>query len=68
MRAGKLQGIVVQNPFRMGELGVKTLIDHLQGKPIEKRVDTGVTLITPSSLDTPQSQELLHPPLDKYLK
>ena len=68
MRAGKLHGIVVQNPFRMGELGVKTLLDHLRGKPIEKRVDTGVTLITPANLDEPESQQLLHPPLDQYLK
>jgi ribose transport system substrate-binding protein len=68
MRAGKLQGIVVQNPFRMGELGVKTLVDHLQGRPIEKRVDTGVTLITPANLDSADSQQLLHPPLDQYLK
>ena len=68
MRSGKLQGIVVQNPFRMGELGVKTLIDHLLGKPIQKRVDTGVTLITPANLDAPESQTLLHPPLEQYLK
>jgi ribose transport system substrate-binding protein len=68
MREGKLHGIVVQNPFRMGELGVQTLVDHLLGKNVAKRVDTGVTLITPANLDTPQSQELLHPPLDKYLK
>ncbi len=68
MRAGKLQGIVVQNPFRMGELGVKTLVDHLLGKPIQKRVDTGVTLITPANLETSESQQLLHPPLERYLK
>jgi ribose transport system substrate-binding protein len=68
MRDGKLHGIVVQNPFRMGELGVKTLVDHIQGKKIEKRVDTGVTLITPANLDAPESQVLLHPPLEKYLK
>ena len=68
MRDHKLDGIVVQNPFHMGDLGVKTLVDHLLGKPIEKRVDTGVTLITPGNLDTPQSQQLLHPPLDQYLK
>ncbi|MEO8380284.1 MAG: substrate-binding domain-containing protein [Acidobacteriota bacterium] len=68
IRAGKLHGIVVQNPFRMGELGVKTLLDHLRGKPIEARVDTGVTLITPANLDTPASQQLLHPPLDQYLQ
>jgi ribose transport system substrate-binding protein len=63
MRDGKLHGIVVQNPFRMGELGVKTLIDHLLGKPIEKRVDTGVTLVTPANVDAPESQKLLHPPI-----
>ena len=68
MRDGKLHGIVVQNPFRMGELGVKTVVDHLLSKPVEKRVDTGVTLITPANLDAPESQALLHPPLEKYLK
>jgi ribose transport system substrate-binding protein len=68
MRDGKLHGIVVQNPFRMGELGVKTVVDHLLGKPVEKRVDTGVTLITPANLDASESQTLLHPPLEMYLK
>ncbi len=68
MRAKKLDGIVVQDPFRMGDLGVKTMVAHLQGKPIEKRVDTGVTLVTPANLDSAESQRLLHPPLDQYLK
>ncbi|HXH92074.1 MAG TPA: substrate-binding domain-containing protein [Thermoanaerobaculia bacterium] len=68
MRDGKLQGIVVQNPFRMGELGVKTVVDHLLGNAVEKRVDTGVTLITPTNLDAQESQTLLHPPLETYLK
>jgi ribose transport system substrate-binding protein len=68
MHDGKLQGIVVQNPFRMGRLGVMTLVDHLLGKPIEKRVDTGVTLVTPANIDVPESQKLLHPPIEKFLK
>ncbi len=68
MHDGKLHGIVVQNPFRMGELGVKTLIGHILGKKIEKRIDTGVTLITPANLDAPESQKLLHPPVETYLK
>lgn len=67
MRAGKLQGIVVQNPFRMGDLGVKTMVDHLLGKPIPARIDTGVTLITPENMNTPDAETLLHPPLKKYL-
>jgi ribose transport system substrate-binding protein len=68
MRSRQLQGIVVQNPFRMGELGVKTMIDHLQGRPVTARIDTGVMLVTPDNLDTPDAQQLLHPPLEKYLK
>lgn len=67
MRAGKLHGIIVQNPFRMGDLGVTTMVDHLEGKSVPKRIDTGVTLITPANLDAPDSQALLHPPLKKYL-
>ena len=67
LRDGKMQGLIVQNPFRMGELGVNTIVNHLLGKPVEKNVDTGVQLISPDNLDAPESQQLLHPPLDKYL-
>ena len=68
MRAKQLHGIVVQNPFNMGYLGVRTMVEYLQGKPLEKRIDTGVTMITPDNLDAQESQALLHPPLDQYLK
>lgn len=68
MRNKQLHGIVVQNPFNMGYLGVKTMVNQLLGKPVEKRVDTGVLMITPDNLDASETQELLHPPLDKYLK
>jgi len=68
MGAKQLQGIVVQNPFNMGYLGVKTMVESLQGKPIEKRIDTGVTMITPDNLNAADTQALLHPPLDQYLK
>ena len=68
MRARQLHGIVVQNPFNMGYLGVRTMFDSLQGKPVEKRIDTGVTMITLDNLDHGDMQLLLHPPLDQYLK
>ena len=61
IREGQLHGIVVQNPVNMGYLGVKTMVDHLRGRPVERRVDTGVWLITPENLDTPETQKLLHP-------
>lgn len=63
----QLDGIVVQNPMRMGYLGVTTMVAHLQGKPVPKRVDTGVRLITPQNVDSAGVQQLLHPPLRQYL-
>ena len=68
MRAKQLHGIVVQNPFNMGYLGVRTMVDSSQGKTVEKRIDTGVIMITPDNLDAAETQALLHPPLDQYLK
>src|SRR4051812_3939765 len=68
MGAKQLHGIVVQNPFNMGYLGVKTMVESLQGRSIEKRIDTGVTMITPENLNAAETQALLHPPLDQYLK
>ena len=68
LKKGDIQGLVVQNPMMMGYLGVKTIVDHLQGKKVEKVVDTGVTLVTPENMNEPKIAELLHPPLDKYLK
>jgi ribose transport system substrate-binding protein len=68
LKAGDVQGLVVQNPFRMGYLGVLTILDHLQGKPVEKRIDTGVTLVTQENMDQADIQELLRPPLDRYLR
>lgn len=68
MRAGQLHGIVVQNPFNMGYLGVRTMVDHLLGKNVEKKIDTGVMLVTKDNLEMPEVKTLLHPPLDQYLK
>jgi ribose transport system substrate-binding protein len=68
MRNKQLHGIVVQNPFNMGYLGVRTMVEQLQGKAVEKRIDTGVTMVTPDNMNAPETQTLLHPPLDQYLK
>jgi ribose transport system substrate-binding protein len=68
MKNGDVQGLVVQNPVFMGYKGVMTMVEHLQGKKVEKRIDTGVVLVTPENSSQPEIQELLRPPLDKYLK
>lgn len=68
MRANQLHGIVVQNPFNMGYLGVRTIVDQLLGRSVEKRIDTGVRMVTKDNLESSEIQTLLHPPLDQYLK
>ncbi|MEJ7616058.1 MAG: substrate-binding domain-containing protein [Pyrinomonadaceae bacterium] len=68
MRAGQIQGIVVQNPINMGYLSVKTIVEHLRGQPVQRQIDTGVELVTPADLDDPRVRELLYPSLDEYLK
>lgn len=67
LKSGDVQALVVQAPVRMGYLGVRTLVAHLQKKKVEKRIDTGVTLVTRENMDTPQVAELLHPPLKEFL-
>src|SRR5438270_2147789 len=68
MKNGDVQALVVQNPLLMGYLGVVTAVKHLRGEKVEKRIDTGVALVTRENMDQPEMKELLHPPLDKYLK
>lgn len=50
LQTGVIDALVIQDPERMGYLGVKSLVDHLQGRPVEAYVDTGVTVKTKSDL------------------
>ncbi|HEY5957968.1 MAG TPA: substrate-binding domain-containing protein, partial [Polyangiaceae bacterium] len=67
LRTDKLQGLIVQNPFQMGYLGVSVLVQHLRGKPIAPLVDTGSTFVQRSDLDNPATKQLLLPDLTPYL-
>ncbi|MEW6357862.1 MAG: substrate-binding domain-containing protein [Planctomycetota bacterium] len=68
LRTKVLDALVVQNPFKMGYEGVKTIVDLKGGKTPPKRIDTGVTVVTRENLDTPEVQALVNPDLDKWLK
>jgi len=66
LRAGELSGFVVQNPMRIGYLGVTTLVGHIRGEQAPRRIDTGSTLVTRENIDQPTILELLNPDLSKY--
>jgi ribose transport system substrate-binding protein len=46
----------------MGELGVKTLVEHLEKKRVEPKISTGETLVTRDNMDEPDVAALLNPP------
>jgi ribose transport system substrate-binding protein len=46
LQNGIVDALVVQDPEKMGYLGVKSLVDHIQGRPVDAYVDTGVTVKT----------------------
>jgi ribose transport system substrate-binding protein len=68
LKAGAIDGLVIQDPFGMGYQSVKTLDAHLKHQPVEKRIDTGVHLATRENMDQPDMKELLQPDLAKWLK
>jgi ribose transport system substrate-binding protein len=68
LRQHQLHGLVLQDPMKMGYLGVKVLVDYLEGKPVEKRVDTGVKVATPENMDQPEIKRLLEPDIKKYVR
>src|SRR3954470_21839825 len=54
---GKLHGIVLQDPVKMGYLGVKTMLAHLQGEKVEKRIVTGVYVATRENMNDAQMKK-----------
>jgi ribose transport system substrate-binding protein len=68
LRDGQVDALILQDPVRMGYLGVKTMVEHLQGRPVEKRIDTGVHVVTKENMDTPEMKDLVQPDLSKWLK
>lgn len=68
LQAGELHGFVVQNPMQIGYLGVQTLLRHIRGEQVPRRIDTGSVLVTVENLNDPDIHELLHPDLSKWLR
>ena len=57
----KVHGIVLQDPVTMGYLGVKTMVAHLEGNDVEKRIVTGEYVATHENMGSDEMQKLLKP-------
>lgn len=68
LREGDIDALVVQKPFDMGYVAVRTMVAHLRGEKVDKRVDTGARVVTKADLEDPAVKELLAPDLAKWLE
>lgn len=67
LRDGHIHGLVLQDPIKIGYLGVKQMALHLKGHKVEERIDTGVYLATRENMDEPEIKSLLLPDFSSYL-
>ncbi len=68
LAAREIHGLVLQDPMNMGYLGVVTMVRHLRGEPIEKRIDTGSRVATLENMDDPAVRNLLKPDFAAWLE
>lgn len=68
LRAREIDALIVQDPVKMGYLAVKTLASHVRKEKVERRIDTGVQLVTPDDMEKADIKELLQPDLSRWLK
>ena len=62
LKAGAIDSLVLQNPYKMGYEAVRAMVAKLDGQTPPRVVDTGVKLLTKENLDTPEMQQLLKAP------
>jgi len=62
LKAGAIDSLVLQNPYKMGYEAVKAMVAKLDGQSPPRQVDTGVKLLTKDNLETPEMQQLLKQP------
>jgi ribose transport system substrate-binding protein len=58
VREDKIAALIVQDPLQMGYLGVKTMVAHLNGEPVEKNVATATATVTKANIDDPQIRKV----------
>ncbi|MFC4597374.1 substrate-binding domain-containing protein [Cohnella hongkongensis] len=61
LEEGVIQAAVVQRPFNMGYLGIKTAVDLLAGRKVPASIDTGSIVITKANMYEEENQQLVFP-------
>jgi ribose transport system substrate-binding protein len=68
LRDGDVDGLVIQDPYRMGYLGVWTIVQHLEGydvSPGGKTLSTGEYLVTRENMEDEETKNKFDPEFQK---
>lgn len=60
VKNGILHAIAVQGSYQMGYLGVKTVAKIIAGEKVEKKIDTGVVIVTKDNIDSAEAKNVLY--------
>jgi ribose transport system substrate-binding protein len=59
LEAGRIDALVVQNPYAMGYKGVGCAVAAIKGESVKAKIDTGVELVTKDRLNSPEIRALI---------
>jgi ribose transport system substrate-binding protein len=65
LSGGQVSALIVQNPYRIGYLGVQEAVNLIQHKKVPHSVDTGSTVVTKANMNEPAIHKLVFPPTVK---
>jgi len=60
VKDGTLNAIAVQGSYQMGAMGIETVMNSLQGKKVQKSLNTGVVIVTKDNIDSPEAKNVLY--------
>lgn len=61
LKKGVIDGMMVQNPYNMGYIGVRNINKVLDGRKIEEKIETGATYVNADNLQDEDTEWLLYP-------
>jgi ribose transport system substrate-binding protein len=68
LQGGTIDALILQDPFQIGYLGLKALVEFRAGHAPAKRLDLKPVLVTRTNLQDSTIQTLINPDIDRYLK
>jgi ribose transport system substrate-binding protein len=67
LESGLVDGLVLQDPFKMGYESVSAIAKKLRGEAPSAHIDSGVVMATKDNLTEPRVQSLLKPDIERWL-